>query len=311
MRERLQKTKHTFAIGSGKGGVGKSLLSSNFGIHCSKKAYKTLIIDMDLGGANLHTYLDFRPTPTRIDLWNPREPESILKTISSTAFPGLDIIVGSDELLASQIESASIELLVYEIMKLDYEVIIFDLGAGVGPETLIPFCAVDTPVLLSTPEDTSIENAYFLLKKAFHFKLRQVSKELGYEQGIQEIINKPLKKFSTPSDLLKYIGGSEQFPGFNSKMKELSPGILLNQVRSFNEESIGPSMAQVCRHYFGLDIISVGLIQYDSSMWVASRKNKSKMMNYLDLKFCGQMSSVFQNLLKSVTFNPQRNKIRA
>ena len=55
------------AVGGGKGGVGKSLVSANLAVKLAASGWRVLAIDMDIGGANLHTYFGL-PTPTRAHL---------------------------------------------------------------------------------------------------------------------------------------------------------------------------------------------------------------------------------------------------
>jgi flagellar biosynthesis protein FlhG len=56
MTETENKRPTIIAVGGSKGGIGKSVFSANLGIHLSKE-HKTVIIDLDLGGANMHFYL--------------------------------------------------------------------------------------------------------------------------------------------------------------------------------------------------------------------------------------------------------------
>ena len=49
------------AIGGGKGGIGKSLLAANMGVHLALSGRRAVLVDADLGGANLHTCLGVPP----------------------------------------------------------------------------------------------------------------------------------------------------------------------------------------------------------------------------------------------------------
>ena len=48
-----------YAIGGGKGGSGKSFLAANFGVLFARQGHHTVLVDLDLGGSNLHSLLDF------------------------------------------------------------------------------------------------------------------------------------------------------------------------------------------------------------------------------------------------------------
>ncbi|MCJ7664955.1 MAG: P-loop NTPase, partial [Desulfobacterales bacterium] len=52
-----KKEKHIWAIAGGKGGIGKSFVTANLGIALCERGKKVIVVDADLGGANLHTLL--------------------------------------------------------------------------------------------------------------------------------------------------------------------------------------------------------------------------------------------------------------
>src|SRR5436309_5447879 len=59
------RARHIIAVGSGKGGVGKSLLTANVGIYLAQLGKRVVLLDADLGGANLHTFVGIdRPAIT-------------------------------------------------------------------------------------------------------------------------------------------------------------------------------------------------------------------------------------------------------
>jgi flagellar biosynthesis protein FlhG len=57
MSKRRNRPKAIWAVGGGKGGTGKTFLTSNMGIYLAKLGQSVLLVDADLGGANLHTCL--------------------------------------------------------------------------------------------------------------------------------------------------------------------------------------------------------------------------------------------------------------
>jgi len=60
------------AVGGGKGGIGKTLLSANLGVHLASRGYRVVMVDADLGGANLHTCLGVKaPRATLSDFVTP------------------------------------------------------------------------------------------------------------------------------------------------------------------------------------------------------------------------------------------------
>src|SRR3954469_17829159 len=67
------RARHIIAVGSGKGGVGKSLLAANLGIYLTQLGKRVILFDADLGGANLHTFVGVeRPRVTLGDFLDRR-----------------------------------------------------------------------------------------------------------------------------------------------------------------------------------------------------------------------------------------------
>ncbi|MFQ5330295.1 MAG: MinD/ParA family protein, partial [Thermodesulfobacteriota bacterium] len=82
------------AIGSGKGGVGKSLLTSTLGMLFAEVEKKALLIDADLGASNLHTFMGVDGGTQSLTCFLKGETANIKDLISTTSLSGLDLISG-------------------------------------------------------------------------------------------------------------------------------------------------------------------------------------------------------------------------
>src|SRR6476660_5551398 len=92
-----KRVKQVWAVGGGKGGVGKSLITSSIAISLARMGYKVVAIDLDLGGANLHTTLGVDlPTQTLSDFLNQRV-SGIEECIVPSGIPHLEIISGAQD----------------------------------------------------------------------------------------------------------------------------------------------------------------------------------------------------------------------
>ena len=102
---------YTVAIGGGKGGVGKSFIAAQTGLQFARSGRKTLLIDLDFGGANLHSYFKSNGQSPCLD------PSSLTcdsfdlaEWISCTEHPKLDVIYGSRLFSGSNIKPKVVAL---------------------------------------------------------------------------------------------------------------------------------------------------------------------------------------------------------
>jgi flagellar biosynthesis protein FlhG len=153
----------TLAISSGKGGVGKSFLTLNLGLRMSQLNQKVLILDADLGLANISLMANLNPTHTLEDVLNGEC--SFQEAI--TTYSNLHILPATSDPLGFNVLSTEKMDKLYEnlseIEKL-YDFILIDTPAKVSPFNLSLLLSCDRMLLVLTPQPTSIANGYALLK---------------------------------------------------------------------------------------------------------------------------------------------------
>src|SRR5207253_10311126 len=147
------------AIGGGKGGVGKSLLAANLGIYLAQLGKRVVLIDADLGGANLHTFVGVeRPKVTLGDFFDKRVAR-IEDCVVATAVKGLGLVSGEgDPLWAANPRPATKNRLINQVREIDTDYLICDLPPGSGFIALDFFLVAHIGILVVVPEPTSVEN---------------------------------------------------------------------------------------------------------------------------------------------------------
>ena len=155
----------TVAIVSGKGGVGKSNISTNLSILLGKEDKKVLLFDLDIGMGNIHILLGSHHSYSIMDYIEEKELE--IETIICENVHGISYISGGNglknivEWKDNQIDRF-FEVMEYAVQRYDY--ILFDMGAGATKETLEFLLAMDEIIVVTTPEPTSITDAYSMMK---------------------------------------------------------------------------------------------------------------------------------------------------
>lgn len=155
---------YTLAVTSGKGGVGKTLVSVNLATQFANMGLRVLVLDADLGLANLDVVLGLTPEYTIQDVLDGS------KTLQEVAIPGpmgitlLPAASGVAE-LSNLSESQRMMLLDHmDHWNADFDVVVVDTGAGISPNVRYFILAVEQILVVATPDPASITDAYALMK---------------------------------------------------------------------------------------------------------------------------------------------------
>lgn len=290
-----------WAVGGGKGGIGKSFISSSIAICLTRMGKSVTLVDLDLGSANLHTCLGMKiPSQTLSDFVSGRV-QNLNDVAAPTEIPGLNFISGfNDALNIADLDRSNKDRLVSALRSLRTQYVILDLGAGTSENTLDFFLAADQKVIAVTPEPTSIENAYRFMKSSFYRKLRQAESELGIQALIETAMDaKNQLGIKSPADLVRYVASVDAAAGarLNEKIADFSMQILLNQVRTRQDTELGHSMRSVCKKYFGIETEYIGYIDHDNAVWQSLRKRRPLVIEYPYSSIVGQFLGITKNLL--------------
>lgn len=151
------------AVVSGKGGTGKTFFAANFAYQYSL-SHKVLLIDADFNLSNLHLLLNENPQKT---LNTFLESKSKFDNIITGYSSNFDIIFGySGSINSDKPSFKQLTKLFDEINNISskYDLIIFDLGAGISDENLHILSKAKTKIIVTNPEPTALMDAYVLIK---------------------------------------------------------------------------------------------------------------------------------------------------
>jgi len=265
------KPKHVWAIAGGKGGTGKTVVTTNLGVQIAQKGSKVLLIDGDLGGANLHTCLGMNNPKKSLGDFLSRKSDNLEDILSETRMDNLFLINGSKDMLdVANLKYTQKMRFIKQFKKLDMDFILIDLGAGTNFNILDFFISADVGILVLMPEPTSIENAYRFLKATFYRKLRSAVSMPLIRKIVDDVIsNKKKGDIKAPIDLLRKIQEIDQstYEEVCKVIDEFKIKIVINQIRATGDLEIGEAMSKACKRYFGIETEFLGCVHYDEKVW--------------------------------------------
>jgi flagellar biosynthesis protein FlhG len=251
--EAAEKEARIFAIISNKGGVGKTHTSVNLACAFAEMNMRTLLIDIDLGNANVGVKIGIHPKHTLMDFLN-REKD-IFEIVTSTKY-GFDLIGGQsgEYKLANLVYVQKLKFIrnFREVSK-NYEVVIFDLSAGIDSTVLDFALAANEVIIITTPQD--IVAGYACLK-ASYYRFKEIEVQL----------EKKMRNYEHKGNF--------------------SPKFIINQVETLEmgQKVFDKLKATATNHFtnddgFRLDVGFLGFIPYDRDTFRNTEKLRSPYLS--------------------------------
>lgn len=160
----VRQSARIITVSSGKGGVGKSNFTLNFALALKSLGQKVLLFDADIGMANIDVLMGVRP---KYSLYHLLKGEKDISEIIELGTHSLPFIAGGSGMAdLFSLSESDLNYFTTQIEQISEEMdyIIFDTGAGLSKETLKFITAADECLVVTTPEPTSITDAYALIK---------------------------------------------------------------------------------------------------------------------------------------------------
>ncbi|QDV89180.1 Flagellum site-determining protein YlxH [Phycisphaerae bacterium RAS2] len=176
------------AVASGKGGVGKTNVSVNLGICLARRGLRVVLIDADLGTANVDVLMKIS---SPYDLSHVVVGRRSVDDVLHAARPGLRVLRGASGMSAvADLDPRARGALIEQLTGLESacDVILLDCGAGISQNVVAFAAAADDVLVVLTPEPPAMTDAYALIK-AMHGKPARgtvgllVNQVSGYREG--------------------------------------------------------------------------------------------------------------------------------
>jgi flagellar biosynthesis protein FlhG len=261
--QKSRKMGTIISVGGGKGGVGKSILSIGLGTVLARSGKSVVLADLDLGAANLHTYLGIRGrTPTIADFIL-NKASSLENLIVETPEPNLGLISGAEFIPGITSPAHWMKLkLMRHLRAVPADYIIIDLGAGVHFNTLDFFGISDRGVVITAPEPGAVMNAYSFVKGALFRKMQNIFKNNADVATLLESESKNTggeKRFTLEwfRETLPNVA-PDLLPLIDEIEASFSPALIINRAPEGRTHVLVKNLITLCTEKLGVTLEHVG-----------------------------------------------------
>ena len=261
-----------WAVGGGKGGVGKSVLSTIFALWLARMGKRTIIVDVDLGGANVHTLLGIKSPPKTINDYITKKYPNLEDICINTGVENLRLLSGASEILSlANLQFAQKVKIIQGLRQLNAEYVILDLGAGTSYNVLDFFLIAQRQVVMLTPQPISIQNSYAFVRNAVYRKLSRITSQ---KPGMLSIIKSAMDpknelNVRTIKELFQVIrndGGADAADFLKKELATIQPALVTNMVRNQKDRNAGSIIQLVSEKYLMIKPMDLGGIVYDNQL---------------------------------------------
>ena len=258
-------------VAGGKGGVGKTVLSANLALALAGSGKNTVVIDLDLGGSNLHTCLGLKNNRPGIGNFISSKEVLFNDIIQKTPYKNLRFIAG-DVLVPglANISFSQKKKLLNNILTLEAEYVILDLGSGSNFNVIDFFLISNSGFAVTTGQTTSVLNVYGFLKSlVFRFLMRAFNRNEEVSLYLRSIIKeKDPKSFVNIAQIIKKIKKIDPESGEKAKkyISVLKPKIVINMAETPDVILIIEKLRDLIKKGLVLDVECMGLIYSDDTV---------------------------------------------
>ncbi len=264
--------------------MGKTVLTASIGIGLATLGNQVVIVDADLGGANLHTCMGILEPEYTFYHFYTLQKETLADIMLDTPVENLKLISGACGTLGLANPRYSQKLrFINELRRVQADYVLLDLGAGSSFNVIDFFVAADQGIVVPTPEPMAIQETFNFLKIAVmrklmrHFKNRpDISLRCA-----QDTFAEHSRLNASFDEVARQIRAIDASAGDEAQrlLAAFKPSLILNMVHSQEEVKEGVALATAAEELLSIKLNFLGYIDYDESVRQAVKELRPFMID--------------------------------
>ena len=304
----MKNRKTIIPIASGKGGVGKSLLTANLALSIAQLGFSTTAVDLDLGGSNLHTYLGIPNTNPGIGDFLKGKKVNFEALSVKTGIPNLSFIPGDGKTpFMANIPFTQRVVLLEKIQHIQTDFILLDLGAGTSFNTLNFFGLSNRGAIVTTFETPAIMNFLVFLRN-FMFRVLSslVRDNRNLFADLIKAYRQPITTAPLTMDSLLERDAKFDRPLAEKARRKLStyrPRIIFNMGENPEELEVIQKIDNTLRQSLLLEADFFGYIFFDDHVRQAAKKGEILLTGYPESLASKSIAQLAKRIVKNWRHN--------
>ncbi len=303
MNKRSNSENVIIPIASGKGGVGKTFLTANVAIALAELGHRVIAVDLDFGGANLHSFLGLANRYPGIGDFLKARTADLVDLLVPCQTPNLHFLPGDGKTpFMANIAYAQKIKLIRRIRELPADYILLDLGAGSSFNTLDFFDLTPHGILVTTPEPTAVMGMLAFLK---NYLLRAVKKKMvrfhAVHNMLQEMFKLPMEaQIPSIKELHQKIVDEDPQAGelVSEIYQNCRPRITINMGEGPDDSKMAFKISQTLGNILSIEADYFGFIFKDQSVSLSIRSRNPFLPNYGDSLAAANISRIANRIVK-------------
>lgn len=307
MDQQLRARPRFWAVGGGKGGVGKTGVASSIAVALAHSGFRCVAVDADFGAANLHSMLGVPEPRLSLRQFLGGEAPTLDEIACDTPVSGLRLVSGSRAAVdAANLGHPRRQKLLRHLRKLDADDVVVDLGAGSSFNVIDFFASADLPLAVVTPEPTAIDNTYHFIKASWFRAMRPAAQRPEVREALRFALGQ--SRSALPPHLLidavREVDASAA-AALRRSADAFRPGLVVNRATSSEERALGEHIASGCRESLGARVRAVGGLAHDKAVTHAVERCQPVLESFPDSAFADDVYAMVERVLLPDSAQPE------